>query len=93
MAKNAGICDGRKYQTANINCSGQTTVTTGVQPCELVATVFRDNRENRKQVYWEPVKIESVSGASLKKKKIKTSTVENQSMNTVFIPKRKPRHC
>lgn len=68
MAKNAGICDGRKYQTANINCSGQTTVTTGVQPCELVATGFRDNRENRIQVSWEPVKIESVSGASLKKK-------------------------
>lgn len=44
-------------RTANINCSSHTTVTTGVQPCELVATGFRNNKENRKQINWDPAKI------------------------------------
>lgn len=52
--------DGRRYQTANTNHSGHTTVTTGGQPCELVATGFREKKEIRKQINWETVKIDSM---------------------------------
>lgn len=43
-----------------------TSVTTEGQPSESLTTGFRDNKENGKQINWEPMKRESMWGASLK---------------------------
>lgn len=51
-----------RYQTAGGTRQQTliTVVTTGWQPCELVATGSREKKEIRKQINWEPVKIESM---------------------------------
>lgn len=78
VGKSADACDGRRSQTANSNHSGHITVTTGGQSCESVTTGFRDNKENRKQINWEPMKRESMWGVSLKEKKNQTTRLETR---------------